>query len=71
MARIQNSICRLCFDHDEMTQEELARRVGCTLQTIIALEQGKYVPSLELAFKIARVFRVGLKRGFSITGGVR
>ena len=64
MVRIQNSIRRLCFGHDEMTQEELARRVGCTLQTIIALEQGKYMPSLELTFKIARVFRVGLKEVF-------
>jgi len=53
-----NRIRRLRFDHDEMTQEELANRVGCTRQTIIALEQGKYVPSLELAFRIARAFQV-------------
>ena len=64
MPRIKNSIRRLRFDHGEMTQEELARRAGCTRQTIIALEQGKYVPSLELAFRIARVFGVGLEEVF-------
>jgi len=47
-----------------MTQEELAERAGCTRQTIIALEQGKYVPSIELAFKIARVFNVTLEEVF-------
>ena len=62
--RIKNNLRRLRFDHDEMTQEELARRVGCTRQTIIALEQGKYVPSIELAFKIARVFGVTLEDVF-------
>jgi putative transcriptional regulator len=63
-ARINNRIRRLRFDHDEMTQEELAARAGCTRQTIIALEQGKYVPSIELAFKIARVFNVNLEEVF-------
>jgi putative transcriptional regulator len=63
-ARINNRIRRLRFDHDEMTQEELAGRVGCTRQTIIALEQGKYVPSIELAFKIARAFGVTLEEVF-------
>lgn len=53
---IINTIRRLRFDHDEMTQEELAKRVGVSRQTIIALEQGKYVPSLGLAFRIARAF---------------
>ena len=47
-----------------MTQEELATRAGCTRQTIIALEQGKYVPSIELAFRIARAFRVKLEEIF-------
>jgi len=60
MPKITNNIRRLRFDHDEMTQDELARHVGCTRQTIIALEQGKYVPSIELAFKIAKVFKVKL-----------
>ena len=56
MPEITNVIRRLRFDHNEMTQEELARRVGCTRQTIIALEAGKYTPSLSLAFKLARAF---------------
>ena len=56
MSEITNSIRRLRFDHDEMTQAELAQRAGCTRQTIIALEAGKYTPSLSLAFKLARTF---------------
>ena len=63
-AGVNNRIRRLRFDHDEMTQEELANKVGCTRQTIIALEQGKYVPSIELAFKIAQSFRVTLEEVF-------
>ena len=62
--RIKNRIRRLRFDHDEMTQQELASRAGCTRQTIIALEQGKYVPSITLAFQIARAFRVTLEDVF-------
>jgi putative transcriptional regulator len=46
------------FAHSEMTQAELAARIGMTRQTIIAIEQGRYSPSLEVAFQIARVFRV-------------
>ncbi len=64
MANIRNRIRRLRFDHDEMTQEELANLAGCTRQTIIALEQGKYVPSLELAYKIARALGVSLEEVF-------
>ena len=64
MSSVRNRIRRLRFDNDEMTQEELANRAGCTRQTIIALEQGKYVPSIELAFKIARVFNVPLEEVF-------
>ncbi len=64
MARITNHIRRLRFENNEMTQEELASKAGCTRQTIIALEQGKYVPSIELAFKIARVFGVKLEEVF-------
>ena len=63
-ANIRNRIRRLRFDNDEMTQEELANRAGCTRQTIIALEQGKYVPSIELAFRIARAFGVRLEDVF-------
>ena len=61
---VKNRIRRLRFDRNEMTQEELARRAGCTRQTIIAVEQGKYVPSLELGFKIARAFGVPLLEVF-------
>lgn len=67
-ARISNNIRRLRFDHSEMTQEELATRAGCTRQTIIALEQGKYVPSIELAFRIAQVFGVTLEEVFQYQG---
>jgi len=63
-AMIRNNIRRLRFDRDEMTQEELGRLAGCTRQTIIALEQGKYVPSLELAFRIARAFGVTVEQVF-------
>ena len=64
MGKVINRIRRLRFDHNEMTQEELANRVGCTRQTIIALEQGKYVPSIELAFRVARAFSVPLEEVF-------
>ena len=64
MGKIENRIRRLRFDHDEMTQAELANRAGCTRQTIIALEQGKYVPSITLAFQIARAFGVALEDVF-------
>jgi len=63
-AKIRNRIRRLRFDYDEMTQEELANRAGCTRQTIIALEQGKYVPSIALAFEIARAFGVSVEEVF-------
>jgi len=57
---IKNLIRRLRFENGEMTQQELAGRSKCTRQTIVALEQGKYVPSLALAFRIARVFGVSI-----------
>lgn len=53
---LTNQIRRLRFDAGEMTQQELAKRVGVTRQTIIAIEASKYSPSLTLAFRIARVF---------------
>ena len=62
--KITNNIRRLRFENNEMTQEDLANHAGCTRQTIIALEQGKYVPSIELAFKIARAFGVTLEEVF-------
>ncbi len=61
---ISNLIRRLRFDHGEMTQQELADKVGVTRQTIIALEADKYVPSLGLAFRIARVFGVKVEAVF-------
>lgn len=64
MGRIENRIRKLRFDHDEMTQEELANRAGCTRQTIIALEQNRYVPSIELAFRVAKAFGVPLEEVF-------
>ena len=67
-AEIENQIRRLRFEHGEMTQQELADRSGCTRQTIIALEQGKYVPSLALAFKIAREFGVSVDEVFEYQG---
>jgi len=69
MGKINNRIRRLRFDHNEMTQEELADRVGCTRQTIIALEQNKYVPSIELAFRVAKAFGVPLEEVFQYTNG--
>ena len=53
---IRNEIRRLRFEHGEMTQAELADRIGVTRQTVNAIEQAKYSPSLEVAFQIARVF---------------
>ena len=58
--RVTNNIRKLRFYHDEMTQEQLAEKVGVTRQTIIAIESAKYSPSLELAFKIAVAFGVPL-----------
>jgi putative transcriptional regulator len=58
--KVTNSIRALRFANGEMTQAELADRIGVTRQTVIAIERGRYSPSLEVAFQIARVFRVPL-----------
>ncbi|MBG0561308.1 helix-turn-helix transcriptional regulator [Actinoplanes aureus] len=58
--KVTNTIRALRFAHGEMTQAQLADRLGVTRQTIIAIEQGRYSPSLEMAFQIARVFGVPL-----------
>jgi putative transcriptional regulator len=55
---VVNGIRRLRFEHDEMTQQQLAERIGVTRQTVNAIEAGKYSPSLEVAFRIAEVFGV-------------
>ncbi len=62
--RIRNNIRRLRFDRSEMTQQKLAEEIGVTRQTVIAIEQDKYSPSLEVAFRIARVFGVPLEEAF-------
>jgi len=61
---ITNTIRTLRFHTGEMTQADLAEKVGVTRQTVIAIEQGRYSPSLEVAFRIARVFGVGLEDVF-------
>ena len=65
---VSNHIRRLRFENGEMTQEALAKAVGVTRQTIIALEGGKYAPSLELAFRIARAFGTGVEDVFRWEG---
>jgi putative transcriptional regulator len=67
-ATLKNQIRRLRFEHNEMTQQELADRVGVTRQTIIALEAGKYSPSLLLAFRLAGAFGVALETVFQYDG---
>ena len=62
--QVTNSIRALRFAAGEMTQAELAGRLGVTRQTVIAIEQGKYSPSLEVAFKMARIFGVPLEEVF-------
>ena len=72
--RIENCIRKLRFEHDEMTQQDLAERVGMTRQTVNAIELGKYSPSLEVAFRIARVFGRPLEEVFTYpddTGSAR
>ncbi|MBU8919310.1 helix-turn-helix transcriptional regulator [Bacillus sp. FJAT-29953] len=61
---VGNHIRRLRFDHNEMTQQQLADKVGVTRQTIVALEKGNYSPSLELAFRIALAFNLPLEEVF-------
>lgn len=69
---ITNAIRKLRFEHQEMTQQALAERIGVTRQTVNAIELGKYSPSLEVAFRIASVFKRSLEEVFqyqSETGG--
>ncbi|WP_448246641.1 helix-turn-helix transcriptional regulator [Thalassotalea agariperforans] len=61
---IHNNIRVLRFNHNEMTQQSLAEMVGVSRQTIVAIEKGKYSPSLEVAFKIADVFELSLNDVF-------
>ncbi len=66
---IKNHIRRFRFETGEMTQKELAAHVGVTRQTIVAIENAKYSPTLELAFKIAELFNVGIEDVFQYTTG--
>jgi putative transcriptional regulator len=68
MSELRNQIRRLRFDHNEMTQQELAERVGVTRQTIIALEANRYLPSLMLAYRISRVFGITIEEVFQLEG---
>ena len=61
---LTNNIRKLRFEHGQMTQQDLADKVGVTRQTIIATESGKYAPSLPLAFKIAKTFGVPIEQVF-------
>jgi putative transcriptional regulator len=65
VTKITNTIRALRFAHGEMTQAELADKIGVTRQTINAIEQGKYSPTLEMAFQIARLFRTPLEEVFT------
>jgi putative transcriptional regulator len=70
-AIIKNRIRELRFTHGEMTQQQLADDVGITRQTVIALEKNKYYPSLELAFRIARLFDLPLEEVFIFEGSAK
>ena len=63
-SELRNQIRRLRFENGEMTQQQLADKVGVTRQTILAIEAGKYSPSLTLAFRIAKAFEVPLEKVF-------
>ncbi|HEV7345832.1 MAG TPA: helix-turn-helix transcriptional regulator [Devosia sp.] len=67
---VSNTIRALRFNAGEMTQAALAEKVGVTRQTIVAIEQGRYSPSLEVAFRIAAVFRVPLEQVFQWEGKI-
>ena len=64
--QLSNCVRRMRFEHGQMTQQTLADKVGVTRQTIIAIEQGKYSPSLPLAFKIAKTFGVTIEQVFQL-----
>ena len=62
--KLSNNIRRLRFENDQMTQQQLADKAGVTRQTIIAMESGRYAPSLPLAFKIAQTFGISIEAVF-------
>ena len=63
-SNLSNQIRRLRFENDQMTQQQLADKAGVTRQTIIAIESGRYAPSLPLAFKIAQTFGISIEDVF-------
>jgi putative transcriptional regulator len=65
-AAISNRVRQLRFEHGQMTQQQLAGRIGCTRQTVIMLEQGRYVPSLALALRIAHAFGTTVEAVFTL-----
>jgi putative transcriptional regulator len=67
-SKISNNVRKFRFESGEMTQQELAEKVGVTRQTIVAIEGEKYSPSLELAFRIAAVFKKPLETVFACGG---
>ncbi len=69
--RLSNQIRRLRFENGEMTQQQLADKASVTRQTIIAIEAGKYAPSLPLAFRIAHAFGVPLEDVFQYDGDAK
>jgi len=68
-SELSNQVRRLRFEHGQMTQQQLADKVGVTRQTIIAIEGGNYAPSLPLAFGIARTFDVAIEQVFQCEDG--
>ncbi len=68
-SELTNQVRRLRFEHGQMTQQQLADKVGVTRQTIIAIEAGKYAPSLPLAFRIARTFDITIEQVFQYDNG--
>lgn len=69
--RLGNNIRRFRFDHNEMSQEELAKAIGVTRQTIFSIEKGKFVPSTLLALKLARFFKKSVEETFYIVEDVK
>ena len=66
MADVTTTLRRYRFDHNEMTQEDLAQRVGVSRQTIIAIESGRYTPSLGLALRLAKLFKCRVEDLFTL-----
>ncbi len=65
-SKIQNNVRKLRFLNDEMTQANLAKVIGASRQTVVAIEKGQYSPSLELAFKISKAFNKSIEEIFYI-----